>query len=261
MSDCFLIFGPYVGDLVSEMTVFRPYAKWVSAVVKHKKSIVNSHSDRSFMYDDFDMFLPIDQDLTESTTSQSAHMNDLLTKQEYAKLKEDLRRYVCDKHGVKKKDCRNIFLPYMLGSACSISINELLFEPIDAGQSKKSDVVTVIAKDAREAEWLESELCNFVQTKTIIDGEQAINGDPVDAKELIKSISESKFVISSSRSWLLASIVQGVDSFGFGEDLNGLRSPELTTFARSSTMTIDPESAGSRNKITNQFKWFMEGSR
>lgn len=260
MQSCVLVFGPFVGDFISEITTFRPYVRWAQEVVAHKRSIVNTHSNRKFMYEDFDVFLPVDQDLTEDVDGQQGRVHKLLARKEYIELKEDLKGYVCDKYGTLKKDCRQISLPYSDTMPQPISANQMILEPIDIGQVHKKGHMLIIARDGDEANWLESALSHRYDVKTIIDGDEDKSDElKADPALVLKTITEPKYVVSSDPRWLTVALTQGVPSFGFGAGLARVKaSQSIGPNTAKCVAAIVPDSESNKKKIINQLDWFVD---
>ena len=105
-------FGPFVGDIETELLVFIPFINWVRKTYNiSSKYFVNSHYNRGFLYDDDVLFLPISNFITYEEEKQIKHRHSLINAKEYAYLNKVFGKYITNN---KKPGTNNINLniPY-----------------------------------------------------------------------------------------------------------------------------------------------------
>ena len=83
-----MLLGPYIGSFFHEITIFRPYIRYITSVSECDDVYISSHSNRSFLYNWIkpDHFIPIHEHLTREERSQIGYMHDDIIKSEYNQL-------------------------------------------------------------------------------------------------------------------------------------------------------------------------------
>lgn len=96
IKNCLL--GPFLGDFRSEIIDFQPYARWVYEVLKPEKMFIATHSNRSFLYNDWSTVIPIFEDLSRDELNQNGFIHTTISLKDLnivsKKVKSDLIKQI-----------------------------------------------------------------------------------------------------------------------------------------------------------------------
>lgn len=102
--------GPYIGDFRSEFLYFLPFVNFIKDNLSYKNFYINSHFNRSFLYED--NFIPILEFLSRDETQQKDVINKYITSKDYQIIKKDLRKNIMKISSCNKNEIFIFSLPY-----------------------------------------------------------------------------------------------------------------------------------------------------
>ncbi len=141
-----ILLGPYIGNFEQEILTFRPYVRWLLDILEYDIAYVSTHSNRSFMYEDFilnDFIIPIFEDLSRDELNQEGYIHKNMTQKDYQILLRNVKDTIVEKEGCNKRDIEVYSLSYVK-STPPLSIYNKRFMPIGHSEIDVQDYVDKI---------------------------------------------------------------------------------------------------------------------
>jgi hypothetical protein len=123
--------GPFIGEFKHEFLTFRPYARWLSEVVEYDKLYINTHLNRSFLYDfvSEENIIPVYEVFSRNETGQVGYIHKDLQQKDFNLLVRKFRSEITERESCSKKEVEIHHLNYVK-STPHYSIYNKIFEEI-----------------------------------------------------------------------------------------------------------------------------------
>lgn len=270
MNDRILVLGPYFGDWKQEIFTFRPYIQWIKDNIEHKKVIVSSHFNRSFLYDWCDYFIPIERRFTEEELEQKNYIHKSLSQRDFFKKERYFKDIVCEKENCVRKDLLHYNVNYVKFTP-TYPIFQKKFTPIKTDYWKyESKIVFIPDRLEREDKLLsiynhlkekfDNDLIVIGDSKCRLQDKNALDlveyTDKV-YKYLIGYITNAKLVVTPTSYWTLISNIQGSPIFSWGRYCSPYKEGGEYHFDNEN-MIISSDKDTPINVIINQLDYYLE---
>jgi hypothetical protein len=163
-----LAFGPYIGDIESEILTFRPFVRWHTEVIDHDVVYINSHHNRSFLYDwiDKDYFIPVYENLSRNEFDQEGYIHKTIKHNDFSLFIRNLRNEISNRCDCNMKDVDLYNLSYSKSSP-PYSIYRKIFEKLPYFNDVEVDETVVFIPDSREKELVLEEIKYHLEGKNV----------------------------------------------------------------------------------------------
>jgi hypothetical protein len=268
-----VVAGPYIGSFEQEIITFRPYVKWLQSILKPSKMYINTHSNRTFLYESGCIF-PVNEYLSRDEQGQRGYIHREINPKDYQMFVKDIKERIAEKELCNKKDIPVYSVNYVK-STPPISIYRKVFDPIDMSKvdipwSTSYTNRVVFIPSNTEKKYRLSKVRDLLKnydgymiagdTKTRFRKQNRIMSR-VDYFEngfklIIKIITEAKAVICPIGLWTTICNLQQVPVFSWGENVGQHKKKGVYYFGNKNSVVI-PDTK--MRIILNMLEHFLEG--
>lgn len=218
--------GPYIGSIESEILLFRPFVYWLQLVLKPNITVVSSHYNREFLYENCSFF-PVYEDLTRNEFGQIGATHSYISVKDYNLILKKFKTHIQDTFRIQKdfiyyynlSYVKNPWVPLYKRHFTKINTvpnkkNQILFIP---NNTEKIDVIHNVYNS------LISRYNNIVccgDMKTYLPEYNILLKDSTYFQNvyinMVNLITDAKMVITPVSHWSIISDLQGTPSFSWG---------------------------------------------
>lgn len=256
-----LLIGPYIGNFTYEITVFRPYAKYLSDLLDYDEVFISSHTNRSFLYDwiEPDNFLPIFEYLSRDESKLVGYTHNDISKLEYTQLSKRIVSQI-------PYDTLDIYsLPYSK-TVSGIPFYEKEFmnfkyPEIDIPQN---DYILLIPDKSKDISDIYNTLKRDYNVIVVGDMNNGLESENVLLKEpdyftcnyirMFNYIHKAKLVVTPCNYWAMICNIQDLPMFYWGSDSSMYKTEGVYGFGNRRAMAVNI----SNDKIPSQIKAMYE---
>lgn len=263
-----LVMGPYLGDFRTELFIFRPYMAWISEVVPHSRVVLSSHSNRNFLYEWVDEFVPVYEQFTRDELHQDGYTHKDITQKDFTFLTKKFHESL----GIPKKILQPYHLPYNK-NANGISVYQKYFKPIPYPKKEQKNNFILYIPDKfhniRTVEGVGYHLLDFHNTVVACDlrchmTEQNVLLHLPDYTwnvyhHMLRYVMEADAVICPSSHWTLLCNMQQVPVFSWGKNASQFKPGGIYNLGNEYCRTMVTDKETPVKLIINQIEKFLEG--
>lgn len=213
LQDKFIVIGPYVGDIGTELMVFIPFLNWIKTTFNVGNMCISTHYDRTFLYND--TVVPIFKQYTNDVKSQGGHLHKKINAYDYQVLKKDVIENIVTMTNYRKSDMVSYDLGY--SSYPNISLSQRVFLPFDnINYQNNNQIIYVLSKKKKN-----KPLYKYFKRDNNIN---IIDPDDFTYEDLIKKLLGSKVVITYSSYITFLCNLHHKRVFSWGPDITQYKS-------------------------------------
>ena len=267
-------FGPYIGDFEQEVFTFRPYIKWISEYVDSDAIYLNTHFNRTFLYDWIqpEKTFPVYEFLTRDELGQFGYVHNQFKTRDYLLLTKIFKETIVNVHRCSKRDIEIFGLNYARSKPV-YTIYKKLFQPISVPDINiKEEYENRIVYIPSTGYHLE-EVYEHVAQKydAIVAGDLNLTGycsennvvlDYTDYfengyKYIFKILDSAEAVICPVGIWTFIANLQGIPVFSFGEAPGNYKEDGLYHFGNYRSTVIPADEDTDVKSIFGMIDYFM----
>jgi hypothetical protein len=266
-----LIGGPFIGSFEQEVLTFRPYLLWLMLQAKPEIVYVNTHANRSFLYDFIldDHALPVYEHISRNELGQLGYIHEDVDSKLFQTFVKDIKTNVCGIEDCSKRDLETYHLSYVR-STPHVSIYKKVFSPIQIPDVENpfKDKIVFIPHSSESREVL-SKVKTFLKdyNDLVIAGDtrtrfrnQNVVLSMVDYYEnglklLVKMISEAKAVVCPLSYWTTICNLQHAPVFSWGKTVGQHREGGIYHFNNKRCLAYP---ADDMNIVLHMLENFLE---
>ncbi len=123
--------GPFIGEFKHELLTFRPYARWLTEVIDYKNVYLNTHLNRSFLYEFVpeENIIPVYEVFSRDEEGQTGYVHKDLQQKDFNLLVRKFKGEIVEREQCSKKEVEVHHLNYVK-STPHYSIYNKIFEEI-----------------------------------------------------------------------------------------------------------------------------------
>ena len=266
-----MIGGPFVGDFEQEIITFRPWLVWLTLKSNPEKVYVNTHKNRSFLYNFNEKILPVYEHISRNEIGQIGYTHNDIDSKLFKIMIKDIQNDVCEMEDCSKKSIEIYNLSYIRNTP-HMSIYNKIYSPInvpDDIENPYKDKVIFIPSSNEKRDPL-SKVKRFLREyhELVIAGDirtrfkkQNVVLSMIDYYEngfklLIKIISEAKAVICPISHWTTICNLQQIPVFSWGPNVGQYREDGIYLFGNKKCVTFS--SNGNIKVVLHMIENFLE---
>lgn len=228
-----LLLGPYVGDIIQEITTFRPYIKHITELMNVDEVIISSHYNRKFFYDWADKFIPVPSEFTENIKNQKGYIHKNLSKIDYTRM---IKRLVNDHNNIDQ-----FSLPYTKTTS-PIPFQEKSYHPFICPKIDipNKDFIIFIHNGSKSMISILEDLKEYYEVISIDKNlnDIFIDNGCVNYELLFNFLHKARMVITPYSHWAFVSNIQGLPLFYWGDDASMYKSDGVYGFNNDKSFSV-----------------------
>ena len=218
--------GPYIGSIESEIMLFRPFVYWLQLVLKPDITVISSHYNREFLYENC-KFFPIYDDLTRNEFGQIGATHSYISVKDYNILVKKFKNSIQDTFHPIKESVYYYNLSYIKNPW--VPLYKRYFTKVDTVSRKKNQILFIpnisekIDTIHNVYNSLVSRYNNVVccgDMKTYLPEYNILLKDSTYFQNvyinMINLITDAKMVITPVSHWSVIADLQGTPNFSWG---------------------------------------------
>jgi len=269
-----LLLGPFAGDWAHEISVFRPWARWISSVIDHDRVYLSTHANRTFLYDwvPKENITSIYGEFSRDEFSQTGYTYTGLTHRDYMLLVRRFKDHINEK--VKgKKHIDNYYLKYTKSNLMFYPIYNKIFEKITVPSINiiAEDYIAFIPDiDENEIRLIEIYEALKKEYNVVVVGDMKCHLPDENVilkcpdyfengyKYIMRYLENAKIIICPTGHWTYLCNLQNRPVFSWGQNVGQYREDGVLNLGNRNCYTYVTNYDTSANSIINVAKHFID---
>jgi len=270
--------GPFIGEFKHELLTFRPYARWLTEVIDHKNVYVNTHLNRSFLYEFVpeENIIPVYEVFSRNEEGQTGYVHKDLQQKDFNLLVRKFKNEIVERESCGKKEVEVHHLNYVK-STPHYSIYNKIFEEISTPTSinipkehcNKVVFIPAMTDPVEKCSYIYSYLkqehnclvVGNIDTWFSKDNVVLSNIDYFENgwKYIVNYISKAKAVVCPISYWTALCNLQNKNVFSWGLNPGQYREGGMYYFGNKNSTIIPADPDTNPDIIIEMIEYFLKG--